>query len=984
MEKNCRIVKKRNILYESICQLCNPEEENKRKDGKLSGKDGIYVGESGRSLYERAGEHIKDARGMEEKSHIVKHWATSHPELKSPPKFKMKIVSSFQDAMTRQISESVRIDMRGGGVLNSKTEYSRCRLPRLVIDNEEWKKAKKEERKLLEINLEDPEELTSTSTGGLEMESSRMEKKRKDKDGTNTKPPKNNKKRKLEPLIDWGENKIGTEQGIIPREWFLTSLEEENEKAEIDLDLNIEVDWRSKPRMERGRKMKQLEIDFSKAIIKKNKEDEKHETEVETSQETEVEDETIPDGRKYIKDCDGGRTGVHAPTGSSSNIVLIEDSEDITKDTSEEAKGSKDKEKGNEAKPLKTLKTKPYKRNTGKIKKKEAITLTKKNMKITSWIKDKTWSVRKERRETEYRRLEDETVLDMEWSDPTEEQRKTEKLKKAQRKKDHLLNTLMIREMMTKMAGEIPALASVMEVVDIMVEEAVETGEVEMIWRQMIKDEKVLRKLEKKIEERKSSQRLEEEEKLKQGRLEAQKVMKDKWLRRMEINQLIDDGGRLDLSEYKDDWNDLDEDTKLLDDWLILACENGTLVDEDEDMANSSDGAEAGDEVTIEDASMMEIVEEEWMNSEDMDVSEHKDYEDWLESELVDMNIDGGIRDLIFREENITKRLNYSVNIVNNADRALISREAYENGGSWLVDRWVCPGDRVGRGENNEDNVCAVYQSRANDRSGESNNNNMETVNKRKRTRPPSSSTMSRRTPPPCPRRRPRRIVTGRRRLSREQNNLSGFDTAVWARPGWKSSQDCEDGCVPDQESVPELEVSREEDHLHGGGAQGRQQGADGGGVVAPGGEGGVEGGQGDGAGHGHHHSREDGEQRAGGGTDAGGVLHDGGEHLVQGGHVQVQVISDVTSRKPKPMYFKRKRGIVPDGLVQMRLSNFRKQFPNLQPTWAVTTGPELTNGRTAVLQRDISTNGVSDRKRKLDQDFVVLPKKRRESTDSC
>jgi hypothetical protein len=210
------------------------------------------------------------------------------------------------------------------------------------------------------------------------------------------------------------------------------------------------------------------------------------------------------------------------------------------------------------------------------------------------------------------------------------------------------------------------------------------------------------------------------------------------------------------------------------------------------------------------------------MNSEDMDISEHNDYEDWLESELVDMNIDGGIRDLIFREENITRRLNNSVNIVNNAEKDLISREAYENGGSWVVDRWVCPGDRVGRGENN---VCAVYPGRANDMSGES--NNMETGNNRKRTRPPSSSTLSRRTPPPCPRRRPRRILTGRRRLSREQSNLSGFDTAVWARPGWKNSQDCEDGCVPDQESVPELEVSQEEDHLHGGGAQGRQQGAD-------------------------------------------------------------------------------------------------------------------------------------------------------------
>ena len=66
----------------------------------------------------------------------------------------------------------------------------------------------------------------------------------------------------------------------------------------------------------------------------------------------------------------------------------------------------------------------------------------------------------------------------------------------------------------------------------------------------------------------------------------------------------------MDLSEYKEDWHDLDEETKILDDWLILACENGTLVDEDVDMANSMDGAEALDEVTIEDASMMEIGED--------------------------------------------------------------------------------------------------------------------------------------------------------------------------------------------------------------------------------------------------------------------------------------------------------------------------------------------------------------------------------------
>ena len=101
-------------------------------------------------------------------------------------------------------------------------------------------------------------------------------------------------------------------------------------------------------------------------------------------------------------------------------------------------------------------------------------------------------------------------------------------------------------------------------------------------------------------------------------------------------------------------------------------------LDEDVDMAFSMDGAEVLDEVTIEDGIMMEIVEDEWMKS---DISEHKEYEDWLESEIVDMNIDGVIRDLIFREEHIPRRKDNSLHIVNNAEKDLISREAYENGG---------------------------------------------------------------------------------------------------------------------------------------------------------------------------------------------------------------------------------------------------------------------------------------------------------------
>ena len=45
----------------------------------------------------------------------------------------------------KAIAEAVRIDLRGENVLNSKSEYSRCRFPRLVIDQEEWRINKKGE-----------------------------------------------------------------------------------------------------------------------------------------------------------------------------------------------------------------------------------------------------------------------------------------------------------------------------------------------------------------------------------------------------------------------------------------------------------------------------------------------------------------------------------------------------------------------------------------------------------------------------------------------------------------------------------------------------------------------------------------------------------------------------------------------------------------------------------------------------------------------
>ena len=104
----------------------------KRKRGGVDWEEtGIYVGESSRSMYERTKEHIADARAGNEDSHIAKHWAEQHRGEDMPKyPFQFKIIKSFQDSLSRQVSESVRIDMRNG-VLNSKTVYSRNKLPRL-------------------------------------------------------------------------------------------------------------------------------------------------------------------------------------------------------------------------------------------------------------------------------------------------------------------------------------------------------------------------------------------------------------------------------------------------------------------------------------------------------------------------------------------------------------------------------------------------------------------------------------------------------------------------------------------------------------------------------------------------------------------------------------------------------------------------------------------------------------------------------------
>ena len=98
-------------------------------------KEVRYVGESARSPYERGKEHLADFKNLSTKSHMLKHQIIYHKELKSV-KFKMEILEFHTTAFSRQIHEAVQIDLvsKSGAIMNSKSEYNRCTLPRLTVE----------------------------------------------------------------------------------------------------------------------------------------------------------------------------------------------------------------------------------------------------------------------------------------------------------------------------------------------------------------------------------------------------------------------------------------------------------------------------------------------------------------------------------------------------------------------------------------------------------------------------------------------------------------------------------------------------------------------------------------------------------------------------------------------------------------------------------------------------------------------------------
>ena len=99
-------------------------------------------------MAERAGEHREDAVKFREKSHIVKHWMTDHPEENKAPPFTFKVMKIYKDCLSRQVGEAIAILLSKDHLLNSKNEYLTNCIHRITVDEDLFDRRTREIREL--------------------------------------------------------------------------------------------------------------------------------------------------------------------------------------------------------------------------------------------------------------------------------------------------------------------------------------------------------------------------------------------------------------------------------------------------------------------------------------------------------------------------------------------------------------------------------------------------------------------------------------------------------------------------------------------------------------------------------------------------------------------------------------------------------------------------------------------------------------------
>ena len=95
-----------------------------------------YIGESSRPLRLRVKEHYKNLENLKIESFMLQHWMDCHGDSMVPPEFQFKVISSYKDSMSRQLSEALLIEKEGS--LNRKMEYGSNHICRLESSVSGW------------------------------------------------------------------------------------------------------------------------------------------------------------------------------------------------------------------------------------------------------------------------------------------------------------------------------------------------------------------------------------------------------------------------------------------------------------------------------------------------------------------------------------------------------------------------------------------------------------------------------------------------------------------------------------------------------------------------------------------------------------------------------------------------------------------------------------------------------------------------------
>ena len=96
---------KSNVLYEWTCRNCGD----------------TYTGETSRNFYTRAKEHLEKAEKDALNSFISNHQSEHHNG--DMPDFKVKVLKSFKDPLSRQVYEGIYIRRQDTASLNTKQDY---------------------------------------------------------------------------------------------------------------------------------------------------------------------------------------------------------------------------------------------------------------------------------------------------------------------------------------------------------------------------------------------------------------------------------------------------------------------------------------------------------------------------------------------------------------------------------------------------------------------------------------------------------------------------------------------------------------------------------------------------------------------------------------------------------------------------------------------------------------------------------------------